>query len=56
MKILIGSIIVVFLILIGIWLILSPTFKLVGSKAQKIKRKLEEDDANGECDTNQKEK
>ncbi|MEH6945385.1 hypothetical protein [Bacillus sp. JJ722] len=55
MKVVIGSIIVIFLLGIGIWLIVSPSFKHVGDTAYKMKKKLkEEDDDNGKRDTNEK--
>ncbi|WP_019242183.1 MULTISPECIES: hypothetical protein [Bacillus] len=50
MKVIIGSIIVVIFICIGVWLILSPSFKSVGDTAYKLKKKIEEDD-NGKRDT-----
>lgn len=56
MKVFIGSVIVVILLLIGVWLLMSPTFSLVGSKAEKIKKKLEGETNRGKRNTNQKEK
>lgn len=56
MKVFIGSVIVVILLLIGFWLLMSPTFHIVGSKAEKIKNKLEGETENGECNANQEEK
>ena len=56
MKVFIGSIIVVIFLIIGFWLLMSPTFKLVGSKAEKIKNKLEEEINRGERNTDQEEK
>ncbi|MGM9928545.1 MAG: hypothetical protein ACI35P_11410 [Bacillus sp. (in: firmicutes)] len=50
MKVFIGSIIVILLICVGIWLILSPSFSKVGNTAQKLKEKLEEDE-NGKRDS-----
>ncbi|WP_180954608.1 hypothetical protein [Bacillus sp. V5-8f] len=48
MKVFVGSIIVVILLCIGIWLLLSPSFKKVGDTARKVKKKLREDkDGNG---------
>ena len=44
MKVFIGSIIVIILIGIGIWLMLSPSFKKVGDTAHKLKGKLKEDE------------
>lgn len=37
MKVYIGSVIVVIIILFGVWLMLSPSFKKVGDTASKIK-------------------
>ena len=56
MKVFIGSVIVVVLLLIGFWLLMSPTFSLVGSKAEKVKNKIEGETENGERNTNQEEK
>ncbi|MBM7647866.1 hypothetical protein JOC78_000806 [Bacillus ectoiniformans] len=47
MKVMIGSIIIVILICIGIWLMLAPSFKKVGETAEKIKSKFEEDENGG---------
>ncbi len=44
MKVFIGSIIVLFLIGAGIWLVLSPSFKKVGETASKAKEKLKGED------------
>lgn len=55
MKVIIGSIIVIFLLGIGIWLIMSPSFKHVGDTAYKLKEKLkEEEEDDGKRDTNEK--
>ncbi|WP_199880781.1 hypothetical protein [Bacillus massiliglaciei] len=43
MKVIIGSVLVILLICIGIWLILSPSFKKVGEKAFELKQKFEEE-------------
>ncbi|WP_199484553.1 hypothetical protein [Peribacillus glennii] len=48
MKVFIGSSIVVILLCIGIWLMLSPSFKKIGDTAKRIKEKLGGDeDGNG---------
>jgi hypothetical protein len=44
MKVFVGSLLVVILICVGIWLMLSPSFKKVGDTAHKLKQKLEEDE------------
>ncbi|WP_195892890.1 hypothetical protein [Bacillus massiliigorillae] len=55
MKVIIGSIIVIFFLGIGIWLIMSPSFKQVGDTAYKLKEKLkEEDDEDGKRDSDEK--
>ncbi|AKQ73187.1 hypothetical protein SFC27_02500 [Bacillus licheniformis] len=43
MKVMIGSIILLLIIGFGVWLMLSPLFKKVGSGATKIKKTLEDD-------------
>lgn len=50
MKVYIGSIIVVIIILFGVWLMLSPSFKKVGDTASKIKGNIEEEE-NGKRNT-----
>ncbi|MGN1400636.1 MAG: hypothetical protein ACI4XL_03965 [Bacillus sp. (in: firmicutes)] len=40
MKVWIGSIIVVVLLIIGLWLLLSPSFSNIGGAAQKMKEKI----------------
>ncbi len=55
MKVIIGSIIVVFLLGIGIWLVMSPSFKQIGDGAYKLKEKWQEDDeTDGKRDTDEK--
>ncbi|AEB23809.1 hypothetical protein QRX25_08735 [Bacillus sp. L381] len=44
MKVMIGSIILLVIIGFGLWLMLSPIFKQVGSKAKKFKKSWEEED------------
>ncbi|MBT2575183.1 hypothetical protein J7E26_14705 [Bacillus sp. ISL-51] len=43
MKVIIGSIILLVIIGFGLWLMLSPIFKQVGSGAKKFKKSWEED-------------
>ncbi|ARW06936.1 hypothetical protein P8907_19255 [Bacillus atrophaeus] len=43
MKVIIGSIILLVIIGFGLWLMLSPFFKKVGSGASKFKKSWEED-------------
>lgn len=54
MKVYIGSIIVIILIGFGVWLMLSPSFKMFGESAHKLKRSIREDEEDGEDGTNQK--
>ena len=54
MKVYIGSIIVIILIGFGVWLMLSPSFKMFGETAHKLKRSIREDEEDGEDGTNQK--
>ena len=50
MKVYIGSIIVVLIILFGVWLMLSPSFKKVGNSASKLKESIGEEE-NGKRNT-----
>ncbi|GIN25435.1 hypothetical protein NSQ93_22070 [Bacillus sp. FSL W8-0445] len=43
MKVVIGSLIILFIFAFGVWLMLSPTFGKVGKQATKIKKIMEED-------------
>lgn len=43
MKVMIGSVILLMIIGFGVWLMLSPLFKKIGSGAGKIKKTLEDD-------------
>jgi hypothetical protein len=47
MKVFIGSIIVVGLLCVGIWLLLSPTYKKVGNAAKKYNKFWEDEKHNG---------
>lgn len=47
MKIFIGSLFVIALMGVGIWLVLSPSFKKVGDSAKKVKEYLDEEDKDG---------
>ena len=42
MMVFIGSVLVLLLIGVGIWLVLSPSFKKVGEAASKVKGNLKE--------------
>ncbi|ASB89132.1 hypothetical protein OZL92_17990 [Bacillus sonorensis] len=53
MKVMIGSIILLFIIGFGVWLMLSPLFQKIGRGASKIKKTLEDD--TDERTTNEKE-
>lgn len=54
MKVIIGSIIVIILLGIGIWLMMSPSFQQIGDTVYKLKKKLKEDEDDGERDNNEK--
>lgn len=43
MKVMIGSIVVVGLLVVGLWLLLSPAFGKVGDAAQKVSSGLKGD-------------
>ncbi|WP_167374920.1 hypothetical protein [Gottfriedia luciferensis] len=49
MKVMIGSILIIFLFLFGLWLMLSPSFEKIGEKSVKVKNILkdEEEKKNG---------
>ncbi|MFS0782150.1 hypothetical protein [Bacillus sp. 1P06AnD] len=53
MKVWIGSVIVIILLLIGVWFMLSPSFRKIGETAQNFKSKLEEEE-DGERHSNEK--
>ncbi|MEH6939600.1 hypothetical protein V7056_17385 [Bacillus sp. JJ664] len=44
MKVIIGSILIILLFLLGIWLILSPTFQKIGEKSAKVKNILKDEE------------
>ncbi|MDA7027893.1 hypothetical protein PJ311_15055 [Bacillus sp. CLL-7-23] len=43
MKVMIGSVILLLMIGLGVWLMLSPLFEKIGNGARKIKKTLEDD-------------
>jgi hypothetical protein len=52
MKVFIGSILVIILIGIGVWFMLSPTYKKVGGAAKKYNDYLKGEDKNGKRNKN----
>lgn len=52
MKVFIGSVVVLLIIGVGIWLMLSPSFKKVGETASKVKEQFKEEE-NGDDNTEQ---
>ncbi|WP_257351215.1 hypothetical protein [Pseudalkalibacillus decolorationis] len=55
MKVFIGSVIIVILLGIGLWLLLSPTYKKVGSTAKKYKKFWGETENGNSTDARKKE-
>ncbi|MGP4079623.1 hypothetical protein ACTWQL_06860 [Pseudalkalibacillus sp. R45] len=56
MKVFIGSVIIVILLCIGLWLLLSPTYTKVGKAAKKYKNFWGEKENGNSTDARKKEK